>query len=67
MKQLAFEDGLEILTQSATGFEVISKYTGPFEINDSLIGFDNKKNVKVWLNGNWALNTKLIPKKIRSC
>lgn len=45
---------------------MIFKHSGPFDLDDSLIGFNTIGRVKVWINNNWSLNSKSISQKRRT-
>jgi hypothetical protein len=64
--KLTFSQGLYLLKNVLSGFQILFKKFGYVHIDNKLIGLNSLGNVKVWINENFAFNgvapTHLAPK-----
>lgn len=56
LRQLNFQESVNILWETSNAFQKLYEEFGPFHINGELIGLNADSQVRVWLNENWALN-----------
>ena len=50
------QDQLKVLFHALKGFNCTNKRVGPCTIDPTLIGINDKGEIKVWVNENYSLN-----------
>ena len=50
-------ESIKVTLKMMEGFKILFEHFGGFYINDQMIGFNQKGEVKVWINSNFALNS----------
>ena len=50
INNLSFKEGLYMLSECLRGFDDCYAKVGGFDINEQMIGLNNRGHVKVWLN-----------------
>lgn len=58
LKTVSFREALYVIRETLLGCRMIHNFQGPVLINDDMIGFTPAGKVKVWLNSNFAKNSR---------